>query len=485
MAIKNIIVRGKSQTTVMSAGLLSIKCDKATANNAYKVVSFESTTKPNLLTMSSSYFEDIYSEALNKVIKDLSNNAVYSINGIKPTEDGAFFITGSMCTDWKIVNGAITITDHCTPCFSCDAVFRIKREFEFYRILLNALKDINIYDLDTVVARIAYLEDERINVPEACRQLLADISQERLLDDIDINRYKLWFGDMLRQYVTTVHMWNYAVTFNNSSAIISNTPEDPSGIMIQTKRGIASCTGASDNDNDGDDTGTTGKDKSTTVNSTDTPVNGKPTTVKCNIDLSCTGAPGMSMFIPPPVTMFYPENFGTIDKNLATVTKGYETRKIEADFGVITKPGTVSLTLKALPFMGYVLKNGKGQKLFISSRDLDALIVDPGNGSRDANATGKFTETYEQLKVTAEQVKFDDPTLQQYYESKSYPSQSADRISDTPTLTWNITIKWTVTQDDVEKVEMENYIFETPGLRSNVVNFFRASDFTVIEGEDE
>lgn len=459
MAINNIIVRGKGMTEekVMSASRLTIRCGQSTSSNAYEVVSFDSASNPDFMAISSPYFVDIYSEALTRVLSDLSGKAIYSINGIPPTEDGSFFITGSMCTDWKATgNDEITITDHCTPCFSCDAVFRIKREFEFYRILLNAFKDINIYDLNTVQSRITYLESERINVPEACEKLLADTSQERLLDNIDINRYKLWFGDMLRQYVTTVHMWNYAVSFNNSSAIISNTPEDPSGVLVQTKRGIASCTG-----------------------------DGKPTTVKCNVDLLCDGAPGMSMFIPPPITMFYPENFGTIDKDLATVTKGNVERNVEADFGVIEKPGTVSLTLKALPFISYILKNGNGQELFAKSKDLDALIVDPGSGSRPTGSTGKFTEKYEQLKVTAEHVSFDDPTLEQYYDAKSYPSQSADRGSNPTTLTWTINIKWTITQDDVEKVEMERYIFETPGLRSNVVNFFRASDFIVIEDTNE
>jgi hypothetical protein len=47
--------------------------------------------------------------------------------------------------------------------------------------------------------------------------------------------------ELLKQYVTLVHMWNYVVSQNNSSTEIQIAPEDTAGFVVQTKRSLPSC----------------------------------------------------------------------------------------------------------------------------------------------------------------------------------------------------------------------------------------------------
>ena len=47
--------------------------------------------------------------------------------------------------------------------------------------------------------------------------------------------------ELLGQYVTTMLMWNYAVSINNMSTTVTSAPDDPTALQLELKRDIASC----------------------------------------------------------------------------------------------------------------------------------------------------------------------------------------------------------------------------------------------------
>lgn len=465
MAIRHIHVLNKSGNplpVIPIGNTIRIRAGNALYDNSTEVVTFKQTVdsngNTNALLMTSPYFKDIFSQAYETFMNSEDSasyaNALYRINGIQPTEDGAFFINGSMCTDWEFSDGDIKITDHCVPCFTCDNVFRLKREFEYYRILLNAIKDANIYESTVVEARKAYLEDKRIEVPTSCKAMLEEISKERLIDKISLEKYGLQFTQLLRQYITTVHMWNYAVSFNNSSVQIDNTPEDSSGISIQAKRGIPSCS------NDA-------------------------AQVECVIAVTSSSRSGMYFYIPDPTSNFTPEKF---QGNKATVNVDYSvtnspnTCTMKFNFGKISVPGTLSLAAKVLPFIAYRFKDGDGNTLSLS-QGIGTFIKNLLASSTTSDPeTGKFSENYQKLNVTFELVPPSElptkPTLSTYNMYKVYPSESSNT-----TITWTVTITWKITQFGQTKSYQEKYNFETVGLRKYVSGFFRASDFEGLSNE--
>lgn len=413
------------------------------------------------IIVSSDYWVDIFTEAYRTFIESNESGTgafLYTINGLKPTEDGAFFIDGSMCTDWKPDGAGILITDHCVPCFTCDNVFRIKREFEYYRILLNAIKDINLYSVSVTNTRKNYLEGKRIEIPASCRSFMEGLSQEKLLNTIDLDSYNLKFGHMLRHYVTTVHMWNYAVSFNNSSTLIDNTPENPSGIVVQTKRAVASC-------------------------------GSNAATAKCKIEISLSGAANASIYVPDPQSGIfpYPPNSANgsdteTTYNLAgnvdyTKTSDSPIRKVfEFNFGTITKPCTLHTSCKFLPFNGYqMLQNGKPITFGFGLASL--VVLD----SPVVKESEQFTEEeYDKWNITATPLQYNNPTKDNYHSANMYPSEATNT-----TLTWDIKITWMVQQFGKPHNYVETYKMETPGLRKYVGGFIFGSKFIQEAGDIE
>lgn len=458
MAIKSITIKSNSGAVLAKLESDSvIKFGGPTDNYGSALIQAERTYDANgedkQIIVSSDYWTDIFTEAYKRFIAAHESGTkayLYTINGLKPTEDGAFFIDGSMCTDWKPDGDGIVVTDHCVPCFTCDNVFRIKREFEYYRILLNAIKDINLYSVSVTAARKSYLESKRIEIPASCRSFMEGLSQEKLLNTIDLDSYNLKFGHMLRHYVTTVHMWNYAVSFNNSSTLIDNTPENPSGIVIQTKRGIASC----------------GSDAAT---------------AKCRIEISLSGVASASIYVPDPQSGIFPYPINSANgTNTVTnynlsgnvkYTKGSNGpthKEFEFDFGTITKPCTLHTSCKFLPFKGYqMLQDGKPITFTFGLASLVALDTPVIKESE------QFTEEeYNKWNITATPRQYNNPTKDDYHSANMYPSEATNT-----TLTWDIKITWLITQFGESHSYVETYKMETPGLRQYVGGFIFGSKF--------
>ena len=184
----------------------------------------------------SGFFESAY--------VDITGGSTYvtSINGVTPTEDGSLFIIGSVCDSVYMPNtSTVEIYDLCPVCPLCDKVLAMERGVEYYKTHLNAIKDVNLYT-STYIS--AHTRDDftanRIVQPDG----LCDISPYVPVSAIGGTVAISTLPDsiqLLKQYVTTVHMWNYLVSRNDTFTELSTAPEDNSGLVIQTKYSLPAC----------------------------------------------------------------------------------------------------------------------------------------------------------------------------------------------------------------------------------------------------
>lgn len=155
---------------------------------------------------------------------------VRTINEIKPTADGTFFLSGSECDSWTYLGGStIGIVDLCPACKTCDAVYQLKHEIEELKLFLNSVKDANLYNSTVTTNRRALLTTAQLfKGTAACTVTPSSTVYPKGLE-------------LMQQYVTLVRMWNYVVSQNNASTVIDVAPEDTSGFTVQTKRSLPSC----------------------------------------------------------------------------------------------------------------------------------------------------------------------------------------------------------------------------------------------------
>ena len=238
----------------------------ADSSNDYLVTGATITTLPGMATVSPILYGDL----------PASLRQVCTINGVSPADDGEFFIDGSACDSWgyvqdsvaldttsdglntsivkyKIVDNqpvriddlsGIWITDLCPACTTCETIYRLKYEVEAMKLWLNTLKDVSLYRStfydgisDDVATRQQILMNQRITSTEQSNACNKELQPD--------DRYLQLKGtQLLQQYMTTVHMWNYVVSRNNSSTLITIAPEDTTGFTVQTKRALTSCDGS-------------------------------------------------------------------------------------------------------------------------------------------------------------------------------------------------------------------------------------------------
>ena len=186
-------------------------------------------------------------------------SAVYSINGVYGSDDGSFFIHGSNCDSWGYVSGStaypmeeavpiykyredgsvtdipdtdasgIWITDLCPACQTCDEVYKIKQEIEQMEILVNMIKDVELNDTVSLEKNKAALEALCIDG--------SSVGCDPVRDPMPSHDGR----QLLQQYITVAHMWNYAVVQNNASFKLDIAPEDTAGFTVQTKRSLPNC----------------------------------------------------------------------------------------------------------------------------------------------------------------------------------------------------------------------------------------------------
>lgn len=325
-------------------------------------------------------------------------NAVYSINGQQPASDGSFFIHGSECDSWSEVHGGtvtetgdtdvatytdggiktviqegLVLADLCPTCSSCETLYHIKKQLEYLEMFVNMMKDVTLHNTEDLVIDKTRLEQLRVlGSTVHC----TDEPEYAVLDTVKGMQ-------LLQQYITVAHMWNYAVMQNNASFRIEIAPEDTAGFVVQTKRALPSCDG-------------TWRIRCTVKIEYDHRLNDDNTVSSTKQDLS--------VFVPEPVLWFKPFNMEDPDEPIVgtnpveyvsaedaalqtlvdqgsgpdtsiqvlTEAKAHvihdnncTTKTIQTDFIQARVSGTYGLQLKFLPFVNFVMYDAQNRVITV------------------------------------------------------------------------------------------------------------------------
>lgn len=219
------------------------------------------------LTISSPYFNSVWQDAAASLVSGIGTpktvakssgvlNYIASINGVgtnNPT--GMFFILGGMCvTPFISVNASsgnisqgdedatgvmprpttnvLSLTDGCATCRTCDRLLQIKEKLEALKRVFWALKDVNLYKESIFNSRVSYVRSAMMDTPVGCTGIPSD---ERN------SLFEIAMYNMLGQYMTVVHMWNYISQLGSQRVEILPVPEDISAFAVRVSSPKLTC----------------------------------------------------------------------------------------------------------------------------------------------------------------------------------------------------------------------------------------------------
>ena len=421
---------------------------------------------------------------------------VNTINGVSPNAGGEFFLSGSECTSWDRITGGtawdgeapaanvpitgdtkttgIWLTDLCPACSDCDTLYRLKQETELLKMWLTLLKDVNLYgndpwdenssDDDTGIANgthrhIYKLWQKRLEELPECGEYILGVSGSTFADFYQNQGFTKSL-QLIQQYMTTVHMWNYLVNRNNKSDLIQIAPEDTAGFSVQTKRALTSC---------GSSEAYSGQ------------------SIQCNIKIADAVAlfddgsttPLYEVSSSYPVSVFIPKallSFEPFDDKQSAVGIPPETHDQVAgtvynidilqadpnvdeawycrsvDTGVIpaTAAGTYVVYTKFLPFVYSVMKDANG----------DPISIRGGTVYSDSfwKTTTGSTISFSFFAEDSEPEYLPKPTATEYLDAKTAPTCSVNFK-----IIWHIVITWTI--GGYTSPEVEDYYYTCNGVR--------------------
>ena len=285
---------------------------------------------------------------------------------LKPSHNVVGMLQPNQSESWARVDLRF---DLCPACQTCDTLYDIKQGLEQLNVMLNMLKDIELYKTPTLAGHKSGLEN-------LCIDGGANCAGPWELDAVEVGR------QLLQQYTTVVHMWNYAVLQNNSSLKLEIAPEDTAGFVVQTKRALPSC------------------DESMQIKCTITvsydavvPDPQRPSETQ-------TAAPSkqlLSVLIPSPILRFKPftleETVDDVDitaggsmrdgeentKHIAALQNidiqviddpDYTTKTITTGWITAKIAGTYEFTVKVLPFIHCVMTDDQGNVISVRGGDI-------------------------------------------------------------------------------------------------------------------
>lgn len=251
---------------------------------------------------------------------------ITSINNVTPVADGVLFLTGSECDSVRPLpdESKLEIVDLCPACAKCDNQYKIKRQIEFYTLYYEILKDVNLYEIGDVRTRYADLRQHLMSEQSGCAEWVDMKEYEDLLNSV---------GYLLQEYITTVHMWNYAVSTNNNDTRISNPPEDTCGILVQSKRALTDCSG----------------DRGLRCTVALSPADDNEDTVQEDLSIFVPVSPASQ------VGMFTPFTSTMVPAIELNTGEHFTDKTLTALFNPITIAGTCIVTVKFLPFIYTVM----------------------------------------------------------------------------------------------------------------------------------
>ena len=406
-----------------------------------------------------------------------TSGILQTINRASPDENGMFWLhMGDSCSAWELGFDAsnvdedddddgtgasqandssseakskkirtkfsgITLYDVCQACTSCTDVANIKAQYEDLKIALNLEKDINLYKQSVVDARLDALTDSRI-----------DFSDTHCIITPGPGIRSAQSRELLMQYVTTVHMWNYVVSQTNSSTELHITPESTSGFYVQANRALPSCDGST------------------------------------NIMVTCTIEgedieDNLSLLVLRPSVDFKPFSVDGFPAEASVLHAGPTTKQITFSH-TAEAAGTYEFFVKIIAFKYVELLDADGNKISLNDIDWDnwyeqyagddpnGLYIDDDDDEDDELSP----EVLYNLAVTYNEKQLNPASIEEYEECSRFPSRSVDG-----TNRWKITIKWesTASGNAAFSSEEEFYI-ETTRCRQYVPGILRGSKFKEI-----
>ena len=367
---------------------------------------------------------------------------VSSVSGASPGAAGDVWVDGDECLSWEPGASSVTLYDLCPSCRTCEGAHRLRRRIEWCHMMLEAFKDASLNTQTVTDARLALMAADRVSDGASCAS--TDAEYAKYAETVGILSRRL-----LGQYATMVHLWNYAVSQNNSSTVITTPSGDETGFIVQTKHALPSCGGAA--------------------------------AINCSIVIEPVDVEeGISIYVHTPELEFLP--FTSAMTGLSdhvAVTHETATRKVIAtNLGPSEYAGTYAVTVKVLPFMYAVLRDRDGNVIDLASVDWSAVgsTSDVVVGETETTTTtqyhlGATQEEYTQLKA---------PTLEQYRAANVCPTRTDDGEN-----VWKVTVSWIMT-GSLEKTFTETYIYTTMRTRKYLAGMLRDTTFvTVTENTPE
>lgn len=379
---------------------------------------------------------------LDSIRDRILSSAVYSINGVYGALDGSFFIYGSECDSWGYISGStafpmgeaildktghlvdggiasgIWLTDLCPACQTCDDIYQIKQGIEQLEVLVNMMKDVELHDTETLETNKETMEALCINGGTSCPNPWEIFSKEQ-------------GRQLLQQYITIAHLWNYAVIQNNASFKLEIAPEDTAGFVVQTKRSLPNCDGNWH--------------------------------IRCTVSVSYFQAlnedgtahakQDLSVYIPEPKLRFKP--FNLEDESQPIVVAGTTTylsaeeaalngagvtvhpdpnctsKIIQTDDIIARIGGTYELSFKVLPFINYVIYDKAGNIISIRGGTVDI-----------SGHTVNGYVVYDSFVADPDKTvrsRLQNPTKQDYLNAKTAPTGSVAFNN-----IWQIEVLWQV-----------------------------------------
>lgn len=386
-----------------------------------------------------------YFDEAHKALKNLAY--ISTLSNVGSEDTGNLWLWTDTCMSWELpgevppstskeresMSGGITIYDGCPACSNCASQIAIKKRYERLRLMLNDLKDVNLYTTEDKNRRQNYLYQQLLKAPDNCEVPKTN----EYGSDSWLSSYRL-----LLNYMTAVHMWNYVVSQNNSRTIIRSAAEDNTGFYVQTKRSLPSCDGKS--------------------------------TIQCRITIKARDVQdGISVLVARKHTEFKPFEGSGVSESSMYVQETALAKVFTTTFPEGTVAGTYIAEVKVIPFMYVKITAPDGSVI-----DMDKLdwSVDTGvdkNIEIDGNTYPGKQYTLGDCDISTDVL--EAPTLDQYNSSKTYPAKSI-----TGSNYWDVNVTWTLTGalagEAGERVWEENFVYATVKVREPVDDLLRSTD---------
>ena len=248
----SLVVRAKdTSAAVIPECNMTVAVDRESYNPR-----FDSRT----LRISSPYVNRIWQEAVSYIITGYGSidskseiiKYVSAINNVSPGNPaGNFFILGGMCVTPFIspntsnipdedasgvmprpVTNVLSLTDSCMTCQTCEKLLQVKERLEALKRVFWALKDINLYGRNTLDTRSNFSASAMMTTPAGCVGLP---SEERL------KLFDMRMFNVLGQYMTMVHMWNYVVGLGSHHVEFIPPTDDVSAFAVRVSFPKSAC----------------------------------------------------------------------------------------------------------------------------------------------------------------------------------------------------------------------------------------------------